>query len=99
MNFLEAHREDYVSGQDLADQLGVSRAAVWKAIETLRSQGYTIEAKPKKGYRLLGDFDRLSQGGIRKHLPELMWSWLKNRSRGGDDGARALPLPSTRASI
>ncbi|MBS4871941.1 MAG: biotin--[acetyl-CoA-carboxylase] ligase [Peptoniphilus sp. oral taxon 375] len=72
LNFLEAHREDYVSGQDLADQLGVSRAAVWKAIETLRSQGYTIEAKPKKGYRLLGDFDRLSQGGIRKYLPEAL---------------------------
>lgn len=68
LDFLEFHRDQYISGQDLANKLGVSRAAVWKEIENLRSQGYLIEAKPKKGYRLQGDFDRLSKGGIQKNL-------------------------------
>lgn len=42
----------YVSGQQLCEQFGVSRTAVWKAIEQLRGEGYCIEAVPKKGYML-----------------------------------------------
>jgi BirA family biotin operon repressor/biotin-[acetyl-CoA-carboxylase] ligase len=41
-----------VSGEALCGALGVSRAAVWKHIEALRSQGYAIEAQPRRGYRL-----------------------------------------------
>lgn len=36
--------DDYVSGQQLCDQFGVSRTAVWKAISQLREEGYDIEA-------------------------------------------------------
>lgn len=42
----------YVSGQALAAELGVSRNAVWKAVETLRARGCLIEATPRRGYRL-----------------------------------------------
>ncbi|MGN1234393.1 MAG: biotin operon repressor [Christensenellaceae bacterium] len=45
--------EDYVSGQQLADSLGVSRTAIWKAVNELRSSGYPIESEKKSGYRLL----------------------------------------------
>ncbi len=41
-----------VSGAELADQLGVSRAAVWARIEELRALGYEIQASPHEGYRL-----------------------------------------------
>ena len=44
---------DYVSGQKICDILGVSRTAVWKAINQLRKNGYEIEAVPNKGYRLM----------------------------------------------
>ena len=44
----------YISGQQLAEQLGVSRAAVHKAAAVLTAQGYTLEAVSRRGYRLLG---------------------------------------------
>src|SRR2546428_7310526 len=44
---------DGVSGADLSQQLGISRAAVWARIEELRALGYDIEASPHAGYRLL----------------------------------------------
>jgi BirA family biotin operon repressor/biotin-[acetyl-CoA-carboxylase] ligase len=48
-----------VSGAELADRLGISRAAVWARIEDLRKLGYDIEAGPHVGYRLLNDPDVL----------------------------------------
>lgn len=44
---------DYVSGQKICDTFGVSRTAVWKAVNQLRKNGYEIEAVPNKGYRLI----------------------------------------------
>ena len=48
-----------VSGADLSQELGISRAAVWARIEELRSLGYDIEASPHQGYRLRGAPDVL----------------------------------------
>ena len=45
--------EAYVSGQELCEQFGVSRTAVWKAIGQLKKEGYVIEAVPNRGYRLV----------------------------------------------
>lgn len=42
----------YVSGQKISQGLGISRSAVWKHVENLRRQGYSIEAATHKGYRL-----------------------------------------------
>ena len=44
----------YISGEQLAQTLGVSRAAIHKAAASLTTQGYTLEAAPRRGYRLLG---------------------------------------------
>lgn len=44
----------YISGEQLAQTLGVSRAAIHKAAAALTAQGYTLEAAPRRGYRLLG---------------------------------------------
>lgn len=46
-------KKTYVSGQQLCEQFGVSRTAVWKAIKQLQKEGYTIEAVPKMGYLLV----------------------------------------------
>ncbi len=45
--------EDYVSGQQLCDRLGVSRTAVWKVINQLKEEGYLIESVSRRGYRLV----------------------------------------------
>ena len=46
---------EYVSGQELCRQFGVSRTAVWKAIGQLKNEGYCIEAVKNKGYRLVSE--------------------------------------------
>jgi BirA family transcriptional regulator, biotin operon repressor / biotin---[acetyl-CoA-carboxylase] ligase len=48
-----------VSGAELAEQLGISRAAVWSRIEELRKVGFDIEAGPHSGYRIVGEPDAL----------------------------------------
>ena len=48
---------DFLSGQDLSRQLGVSRTAVWKIIKQLQSEGYRIEAVQNRGYRLVESGD------------------------------------------
>lgn len=53
--------DDYVSGQELCERFGVSRTAVWKAINRLKKDGYQIDAIQNRGYRLCGDADVLSQ--------------------------------------
>jgi BirA family biotin operon repressor/biotin-[acetyl-CoA-carboxylase] ligase len=50
---------DGVSGAQLAEQLKISRAAVWARIEELRKVGFDIEAGPHFGYRLTGEPDAL----------------------------------------
>jgi BirA family biotin operon repressor/biotin-[acetyl-CoA-carboxylase] ligase len=44
----------FVSGADLSQHLGITRAAIWARIEELRSLGYDIAASPHQGYQLLG---------------------------------------------
>lgn len=58
---LEASRGKVISGQELAQRLGVSRAAVWKAATALRAQGVAVSAAPGSGYSLLPESDFLSQ--------------------------------------
>ncbi len=52
--------QDYVSGQELCESLGVSRTAVWKGVKKLKEEGYNIEAVPNKGYRLMESLDVLN---------------------------------------
>ncbi|UCE86838.1 MAG: biotin operon repressor, partial [Deltaproteobacteria bacterium] len=47
------------SGERLSAELGVSRAQIWKHVETLRSLGYDVTGEPGGGYRLAGVPDRL----------------------------------------
>lgn len=65
---LSAAGTDYVSGQELSEKLGVSRAAVWKAIDSLRRDGYVIEARTGLGYRLTAAPDALTEREVRRFL-------------------------------
>jgi BirA family biotin operon repressor/biotin-[acetyl-CoA-carboxylase] ligase len=70
LEFLEHNKEDYISGEYMAESLGLSRTAVWKAIKELRNQGYVIEASSKKGYILAPSNDIISESGILAELSE-----------------------------
>ncbi|WP_139650849.1 biotin--[acetyl-CoA-carboxylase] ligase [Raoultibacter phocaeensis] len=69
LRILEDNQERHLSGAAIARDLGISRNAVWKAIEALRSEGYTIEAVTNKGYALSQKGDPLSPQSIERHLP------------------------------
>lgn len=62
-----------VSGQDLADRYGVSRNAIWKAVNSLKSEGYPILSDRKRGYYLRESSDLISEDSIRSELPDDMF--------------------------
>ena len=57
-----------VSGAQMAEHAGVSRAAVWKAICALRDEGYVIDAVTRGGYTLHADDGRLTAAAVAAHL-------------------------------
>lgn len=59
LNLLKEFYPEFVSGEVVCKNLGISRTAVWKHIRILRAQGYDIAALPHTGYQLLGAPDRL----------------------------------------
>lgn len=63
--------DGYVSGEQISEKLGVTRAAVWKHIKALEDEGYTVEAQRRLGYRLKAN-------GIREAevFPYLQTRWL-----------------------
>jgi BirA family transcriptional regulator, biotin operon repressor / biotin---[acetyl-CoA-carboxylase] ligase len=66
---LEAGQE-YVSGATLAEQLGISRVAVWQHAEKLREQGFEFEAVRSRGYRLRTRPTQLNAALLAAQLPE-----------------------------
>lgn len=65
---LAESRGEYISGAMLAEKIGVSRNAVWKAVKSLETEGYSIEAVTSKGYRLSAENNRLSEKLIQSSL-------------------------------
>ena len=70
LELFENNKGTYFSGEEIAEKLGISRAAVWKAVNGIRSAGYPVEAVTNKGYCLLDEADLLSAAGIEKYLDE-----------------------------
>ena len=88
LRFLWQHRQEDVSGQQLAEALGVSRAAVWKAVETLRQEGFDIQAGTKRGYCLARGPAKLWEQEIRaafwpeyQHLPITLYETVGSTNR------------------
>ena len=68
LSLLRKQMGEPISGEELSQRLGISRTAVWKAINTLRQEGYSIEARAGQGYRLTGVPDALTEPEIRSFL-------------------------------
>lgn len=74
---LSALREapGYVSGQELCDELQVSRTAVWKVINQLKEEGYVIESVPRKGYRLVSHPDSITAEEVKSRMTKELSDW------------------------
>ena len=73
----------FQSGEALAADLGVTRAAVWKAVEQLRELGVALDAQSSKGYRLAVGVSALATerieallaAGVRERIESLLVEW------------------------
>lgn len=65
---LEQNKGCFVSGQELARTLDVSRTSIWKAVKNLKDEGYPIEAVTNKGYMLAEESRILSSEAMSKFL-------------------------------
>ena len=91
---LDAARGRYISGQELAAQLDVSRTAVWKAVAALRRDGIPIKAVTNRGYTLAQSVDVLNAAAVAAQLDEATVKALQIEVVAAVDtalGADALP--------
>ena len=65
---LEENKGKSVSGSEIARSVGMTRSAVWKAVKTLREEGYSICAVTNRGYCLSEESDFLSEQSIVPNL-------------------------------
>ena len=65
------NQDVYLSGERLAEEFGVSRAAVWKAVKALKEDGFEIVSSGVKGYCFTSENDFLSADVIRSLSKEL----------------------------
>jgi BirA family biotin operon repressor/biotin-[acetyl-CoA-carboxylase] ligase len=68
LKLLRSSKTGFISGEDLAARLGISRTMVWKHIKALEREGFGIEAVPSQGYRITLVPDLLRQDEIKQGL-------------------------------
>ncbi len=68
IHILKDHEGRFVSGEIISREVGITRAAIWKRISSLKSLGYVIDARQNMGYRLMRSPDILSPAEIRYRL-------------------------------
>ncbi|WP_408955463.1 biotin--[acetyl-CoA-carboxylase] ligase [Natroniella sp. ANB-PHB2] len=68
LDLLYQFQDQYLSGEELSNKLGVSRTTIWKYIKYFREAGYEIESSSKVGYRLLNRPDKLLPEEIKRNL-------------------------------
>ena len=68
LNRLQQESGEYISGQELAQGAGKSRAAVWKAVKALQKEGYDICAVTNRGYALTENNDLISESRIAAEM-------------------------------
>ncbi|WP_029329072.1 biotin--[acetyl-CoA-carboxylase] ligase [Lentibacillus jeotgali] len=64
IELLETSNHQYVSGQFLSEKLNISRSAIWKHMKELEKDGYLIEGVRRKGYRIAGSPDKVSENTL-----------------------------------
>ena len=67
LNILK-NTKDFISGEEISRDFNMTRASIWKYINSLREEGYNIESVPSKGYRLVESPDILTFEEIEEYL-------------------------------
>ena len=85
--------DNYVSGQGISEELGLSRVAIWKHVKTLQAQGCRIDACRHRGYRLIGVPDMPTEEAVGALLhttalgrPLLFFRQLSSRAADAANG-------------
>ncbi len=73
LQLLREHSSAFLSGEEMSHRLKVTRTAVWKRVQRLRTLGYEIEASTRSGYRLIRSPDLLTPSEIK---PLLTTKWM-----------------------
>ncbi len=60
-----------ISGEALGEELGVSRAAIWKAVKSLREDGFNIKAATNGGYIIDSNLDLITKDGVIKEFQNI----------------------------
>lgn len=68
ISILESNKGLFISGEKLANDLNVSRTAIWKAVKSLKNEGYDINSVSNKGYALSKETDILSSKVIKDNM-------------------------------
>ncbi|MBW5382079.1 biotin--[acetyl-CoA-carboxylase] ligase [Brachyspira pilosicoli] len=68
ISILESNKGLFISGEKIANDLKVSRTAIWKAIKSLKNDGYNIHSVSNKGYALSKETDILSSKVIKNNM-------------------------------
>ena len=68
LELLEENKDICLSGSDMAEKLGVTRTSVWKAIKSLRKEGFEVTGVTNKGYKLEKTGDLLTSAGINRYI-------------------------------
>ncbi len=68
IQILKDHEGQFVSGEIISQEVGITRAAIWKRIATLKEMGYVIDARQNMGYRLMRSPDILTPSEIQYRL-------------------------------
>ena len=64
LKLLQENEGQFVSGERISEEMGITRAAIWKSVDALRREGYEIESKTKLGYRLVATPDRATAENV-----------------------------------
>src|SRR5690625_4505836 len=65
IEILSTKENEYVSGQQLSEILGVSRSAIWKHMNELKKDGYQIDGVVKKGYRIISSPSKVTENTVQ----------------------------------
>lgn len=68
IHILKDHEGRFVSGEIISQDVGITRAAIWKRISALKSMGYVIDARQNMGYRLMRSPDILTPAELKYRL-------------------------------
>lgn len=59
---------EYISGEKISEELGITRAGIWKHIKALKDIGYEIDSVPNKGYRIIKTPDIITEEEVTPFL-------------------------------